>query len=91
MSQSLPATKHISNAPREAAGREKLSAKIAESVKEMPELTRRVFVLSHYRGYSLSKISETIDISERDAASQLVAASRLLFDTLRSMRRRGVY
>ena len=57
--------------------RRELVSKITNTLDDMPELMRRVFVLNHYEGRSPIHISNQTGLSEADVDALLSADQRL--------------
>lgn len=59
-----------------------LSKRIVEAVNRMPAQVRRVFILSHYRGFSRKEIAGCLGIMESDVQSLLRSGNTLLYQAL---------
>jgi DNA-directed RNA polymerase specialized sigma24 family protein len=66
--------------------REELVSKITDTLNEMPELMRRVFVMNHYEGRSLIQISGQAGLSEADIDTLLRSADQRLYRVVRPLR-----
>ncbi len=66
--------------------RELLCEKIVEILNSWPELHRRIFVQSHYRGESLDDISHCVGLKVSDARLILENCERKLRSALKSFR-----
>ncbi|MDA2931047.1 hypothetical protein MYX84_14060 [Acidobacteria bacterium AH-259-O06] len=62
--------------------REELFERIMQSLDQMPDLLREVFILSHYRGSPPSEIASTIGASEEETAELLRQANQCFFQGL---------
>jgi DNA-directed RNA polymerase specialized sigma24 family protein len=66
--------------------RELLSERIVEALRSWPELHRRVFVQSHYRGESLEEISVSLGLKAIEVRQILENCDRRLRVALKSFR-----
>ncbi|MDA2924714.1 hypothetical protein MYX65_08685 [Acidobacteria bacterium AH-259-L09] len=66
--------------------REQLFDIILDSLNEMPDLLRQVFVLSHYHGNSSAEIATKFGVREEDVPFLLKRANRLLHQKLNRFR-----
>jgi DNA-directed RNA polymerase specialized sigma24 family protein len=62
--------------------RTKLSKRIVEAVNQMPAKVRRVFVFSHYRGFSLQEIAGCLGMKEEEVESLLWCGNALISRTV---------
>lgn len=66
--------------------REELVSMIADTLNEMPELMRRVFILNHYQGRSLIQISDQAGLSEAEVDTLLRSGDQRLYKVLRPLK-----
>lgn len=66
--------------------REELVNMIADTLNEMPELMRRVFILNHYQGRSLIQISDQAGLSEAEVDTLLRSGDQRLYKVLRPLK-----
>lgn len=55
-----------------------LSNRIVETVNQMPTEVRKVFILSHYKGFSLGEIAERLGKQREEVASLLRCGNVLI-------------
>jgi RNA polymerase sigma factor (sigma-70 family) len=65
--------------PMSRTDREELFAAINSILKDMPAPLQEVFLLSHYKGLSLSQIARRMGESEETTRRQLASANNYLF------------
>ena len=63
--------------------KEELFDVILESLEEMPDLLRQVFVLSHYRAHSPAEIASKVGVREEDIFFLLKCANKLFYQKLK--------
>jgi RNA polymerase sigma factor (sigma-70 family) len=67
----------------EPFAREQLYSGILESLDELPERLRTVFVLRHYQGCQLPEIAQMLDIREDEVPFLLKRAEQHFYRSLR--------
>ena len=69
--------------PEEKLKERQIRARIAETVRSMPQRRREIFVMSRWGGYSNDEIAERLNISKRTVENHLTAAQSVLRRTLK--------
>ena len=69
--------------PEEKLKERQIRARIAETVRSMPQRRREIFVVSRWGGYSNDEIAERLNISKRTVENHLTAAQSVLRRTLK--------
>jgi RNA polymerase sigma factor (sigma-70 family) len=62
--------------------REQLYSGILQSLEELPDSLRRIFVLRHYRGYQPSEIARLLELNEDEIPTLLKRAEQHLYRSL---------
>lgn len=69
--------------PEDKLKERQIRARIAETVRSMPQRRREIFVMSRWGGYSNDEIAERLNISKRTVENHLTAAQSVLRRTLK--------
>ena len=69
--------------PEEKLKERQIRARIAETVRSMPQRRREIFLMSRWGGYSNDEIAERLNISKRTVENHLTAAQSVLRRTLK--------